>query len=76
MKTSRVRWLLKVFPIVAVGIFLLAGAAPAQARPCFTSLASCYYDAAGESRFWWRWAWGLDCELGFLACARMDVFGR
>lgn len=76
MKTSCARRLLKVFPIVAVGIFLLAGAAPVQARPCFTELANCYYSAANENRFWYRWARGLDCELGFVGCARMDLIGR
>ena len=76
MKRSLATTILKVFPIVAVGVLLLTNAKPAHAMPCFTELANCYFDAALENSFWYRWARGLDCELGFISCAREDIIGR
>jgi hypothetical protein len=69
--------LLARLPILAAAVLLLllARATPVEAMPCFTDLAYCYQDAAGVDSFWLRWAAGLDCELGFLSCAREDVLG-
>ena len=67
--------LLKAFPIVTLALLLLGHAEPVHAMPCFADLTICYQDAASISSFWTRVTAGLDCELGFLSCARESLVG-
>ena len=57
-----------VFGLVAVPRPALAG--------CTTTLADCYVSAAKIDSFWYRWAAGLDCELEFTECVRIQLIGR
>ena len=54
---------------------LAATPQPAQAG-CTTDLADCYGRAAKIDSFWYRWAAGLDCELEFTECVRIQLIGR
>jgi hypothetical protein len=42
---------------------------------CATELGHCFERAAQIESFWYRWAAGIDCELDFLECARIKIFG-
>lgn len=75
MKATLTKRLVKVLPLVLVGMLLLSNATTVQAAPCFTDLGGCYYRAARVDGFWMRWAAGLDCELGFISCAREAIIG-
>lgn len=75
MKQTLTRCIPRLMPVV-LALLLIAGAArPASAMPCFTSLGNCWVDSARISSFFFRWAAGLDCELGFIGCARLDILG-
>ena len=43
---------------------------------CFTSMARCFENTASLESFWYRVWEALDCELGFIACVRIVMFGR
>ena len=43
---------------------------------CFTSMARCFENTALIESFWYRVWEALDCELGFIACVRIVMFGR
>ena len=75
MQRFATKRLLELVPILFAAILLIFEATPAHAMPCFTDLANCYYRAAVVDSFWYRWAAGLDCELGFVRCARQDLTG-
>jgi hypothetical protein len=42
---------------------------------CATELGHCFESAAQIESFWYRWAAGIDCELDFIECARIKIFG-
>lgn len=75
MKTTLAKRLLQCVPVLLLALLILSNAQPAQAMPCFTDLANCWYRAAAVERFWYRWAAGLDCELGLVSCMRQDIIG-
>ena len=64
--------------VILLGILVLA-AMSATAQPvyagCATDLLDCYQRAANIDSFWYRWAAGLDCELDFVVCARVQLVG-
>lgn len=67
-----------VFRLVC-GMLLLSAllTTPVSAQTsCFTSMASCFESTASIGSFWHRTWKALDCELGFIACVRIAVFGR
>lgn len=76
MRTTLASWVLRFAPVALVALLLLGSAKPVSARPCFTDLGNCWVEAASISPFWFRWAAGLDCELGFISCTRLDLIGR
>jgi hypothetical protein len=73
MNARLTKTLVHLFPIVMAAVLLLGSPKPVQAAGCFTNLGHCFYRAAVVDSFWWRWAAGLDCELGFLGCVREIV---
>jgi hypothetical protein len=42
---------------------------------CATTLLKCFEEAAKIDDFWYRWAAGIDCELDFIECARIKIWG-
>jgi len=71
------RILLRVVPIAIVMTVVLAWSTPARAETtCVRDLTSCYQRAAGMGDWWSMWAYGLDCELGFVDCTRRAIIGR
>ena len=42
---------------------------------CFKNMARCFEDTALVDSFWYRTWDALDCELGFISCVRVAVFG-
>lgn len=75
MKTTLAKRLLQCVPVLLAALLIFTNARPAHAMPCFTDLANCYFRAAVIDSFWYRWAAGLDCELGFASCLRQDILG-
>ena len=67
-----------VFRIVGLTLFLSALlATPVSAQTsCFTRMARCFETTVFMESFWYRVWEALDCELGFIACVRIVVFGR
>jgi hypothetical protein len=63
-----------VMALVVLG-GLMAVPRPALAG-CTTRLGDCYYAAARQDSFWYRWAAGLDCELDYTECVRIKIIGR
>ena len=54
---------------------LLSASVSAQTS-CFSSMASCFENTALIDAFWSRLWEALDCELGFISCVRIVMFGR
>ncbi len=75
MNPTLARWIPRLMPVVLAVLLIAGSTRPASARPCFTSLGNCWVDSARISSFFFRWAAGLDCELGFVSCARFDLIG-
>ncbi len=42
---------------------------------CFKGLADCFAGSARVDSFWYRTWDALDCELSFVTCVRIAVFG-
>ena len=42
---------------------------------CHQDMASCFEHAAYIDSFWDRTWTALDCELGFISCVRIAIFG-
>lgn len=76
MKPTLVRWIPRLARIAFVALLIIGAAKPISAMPCFTDIGNCWVSAANVPSFWFRWAAGLDCELGFISCARFDLIGR
>lgn len=68
------RWMLLG---IMAAVFLIgdARAVHASASSCNTDLLNCYTAAARVDSFWYRWAAGLDCEFGYIECARQTIVG-
>ena len=75
MKATLIKLVLNVTPMMMTALLLHIDAKPAHAATCFTNLGNCYYRAAVVSGFWYRWAAGLDCELGLIRCVREEASG-
>ena len=67
-----------IFRLVCVTLILSALlSTPVSAQTsCFTSMARCFENTASIESFWYRVWEALDCELGFIACVRIVMFGR
>ena len=67
-----------VFRLVCATLMLAALlSTPVSAQTsCFTSMARCFENTAFIESFWHRVWEALDCELGFIACVRIVMFGR
>lgn len=63
--------------VVCVTLLLaLAAAVPLQAQgACFVTLAQCFQTSALIESFWFRTWEALDCELAFVGCVRLTIFG-
>ncbi len=60
-------------------VALLTVMPPASASvstSCFTNLAECFTASAHVDSFWYRTWQALDCELAFIGCIRLAIFGR
>jgi hypothetical protein len=42
---------------------------------CATELGHCFERAAQIESAWYRFLAGIDCELDFIECARIKIFG-
>lgn len=70
----------KVTAVMVLTAFTLVGSATTTYAQdgdvhCATELLDCFQEAAGVDSFWYRWAAGFDCELGFVKCAREALSG-
>ena len=63
--------------LVFLAVILMGFAAPRPASAgCTTDLLDCYGRAGRIDSFWYRTAAGLDCELDYTECVRLQVLGR
>lgn len=42
---------------------------------CFNDVAKCFEASANIPSFWDRTWYALDCELSFISCVRVAIFG-
>lgn len=66
--------------VLMLGALLTVAATPAYAfdeseQGCADALLDCYERAALIDDWLRRWAAGIDCELDFVECARIKIFG-
>lgn len=61
--------------LAAVGMTYLTPT-QAHAQECLAELRDCFASAAGQDGFWGMWLGGIDCEVGFVECARRVIVGR
>ena len=67
--------LLRVVCFVLIASAVWSAPVSAQ-HSCFTNMARCFESTVMIESYWYRVWEALDCELGFIACVRIAVFGR
>lgn len=69
---------LRLLPILAAIVLILAGAPPARADDieCFIGIQECFIRAAARESMWGAVFASLDCELAFVDCVRRAIIGR
>ncbi len=65
---------LVVLTLVLVAVLGAPVSASTRAE-CFQNLADCFVGSAYVDSFWYRTWEALDCELNFISCVRIAVFG-
>lgn len=76
MKHLLVSGLLRLGTLALAALFVVGSSRPADAAVrCSGNLFDCYRSAATIDSFWYRWAAGLDCELGYIECVRYTIMG-
>ena len=65
----------RVIGLILVMAALLTTPVAAQSG-CFSTMARCFETTAYIESFWYRVWEALDCELGFISCVRVVIFGR
>ena len=43
---------------------------------CFSDMANCFQSSSLVDSFWFRTWHALDCEIEFVTCLRLAIFGR
>lgn len=77
MTTTLVRCAWRFAPVLILAAMAIGIPTPAAAQiRCTQTLRECYGEAATRQSVWEMWAAGIDCELGYVECARHAVIGR
>ncbi len=66
----------RVVLLTLVLVAVLGAHASAFTDPtCFRVVVKCFEDSANLPYFWDRTWYALDCELSFIGCVRIAIFG-
>ena len=66
----------RVVLLTLVLVAVLGAHASAFTEPaCFRDVVKCFEASANFSSFWSRTWYALDCELSFVSCVRIAIFG-
>ena len=66
----------RVVLLTLVLVAVLGAHASAYTDPaCFKDVVKCFEDSANLPYFWARTWYALDCELSFIGCVRIAIFG-
>ena len=62
--------------MVALLTVVMPSVSASASNGCFANIADCFATAAQVNSFWYRTWEALDCELAFIGCIRLAIFGR